>query len=159
MRRLVVVAVAALLLAGGCAAVQGLSATHCPSGRKLLPQGALDYALEYAKDRVQGPDLTQASDKTAPKVTITHHPDVRRSLVVRTGLAMPKSSSFTHDRPLLSRTTIALSGFTSRWITPARCAAARPAHIWRSRAIARAGGTGPSPISAESGRPSNSSIA
>jgi hypothetical protein len=43
MRRLVVVAVAALLLAGGCAAVQGLSATHCPSSRKLLPQGAADY--------------------------------------------------------------------------------------------------------------------
>jgi hypothetical protein len=43
MRRLVVVAVAALLLAGGCAAVQGLSATHCPASRKLLPQGAADY--------------------------------------------------------------------------------------------------------------------
>jgi hypothetical protein len=43
MRRLVVVAVAGLVLAGGCAAVQGLSATHCPSSRKLLPQGAADY--------------------------------------------------------------------------------------------------------------------
>jgi hypothetical protein len=43
MRRLVVVAVAALLLAGGCSVVQGLSATHCPSSRKLLPQGAADY--------------------------------------------------------------------------------------------------------------------
>jgi len=38
-------------------------------------------ALEYAKSRVQGPDLTRASDKTAPRVTITHHPDVRRSLM------------------------------------------------------------------------------
>jgi hypothetical protein len=43
MRRLVVVAVAGLVLAGGCAAVQGLSATHCPSSRKLLPQGTADY--------------------------------------------------------------------------------------------------------------------
>jgi alkylation response protein AidB-like acyl-CoA dehydrogenase len=38
-------------------------------------------ALEYAKTRVQGPDLTQAADKTAPRVTIMHHPDIRRSLM------------------------------------------------------------------------------
>jgi hypothetical protein len=37
------VAVAALLLAGGCSAVRDLSATHCPASRKLLPQGAIDY--------------------------------------------------------------------------------------------------------------------
>jgi len=43
MRRLVVVAVAGLVLAGGCSVVQDLSATHCPSSRKLVPQGALDY--------------------------------------------------------------------------------------------------------------------
>ncbi|MGW0181334.1 acyl-CoA dehydrogenase family protein, partial [Nocardia sp. NPDC003345] len=35
-------------------------------------------ALAYAKERVQGADLTQMADKTAPRVTITHHPDVRR---------------------------------------------------------------------------------
>jgi alkylation response protein AidB-like acyl-CoA dehydrogenase len=40
-------------------------------------------ALEYAKVRVQGADLTQANDKSAPRVTITHHPDVRRSLMVQ----------------------------------------------------------------------------
>jgi alkylation response protein AidB-like acyl-CoA dehydrogenase len=39
-------------------------------------------ALEYAKNRVQGADLT-ASDKAAPRVTITHHPDVRRSLMLQ----------------------------------------------------------------------------
>ncbi len=38
-------------------------------------------ALEYAKERVQGADLTQMTDKSAPRVTITHHPDVRRSLM------------------------------------------------------------------------------
>jgi hypothetical protein len=32
---------------------------------------------------VQGADLTQAADKTAPRVTITHHPDVRRSLMTQ----------------------------------------------------------------------------
>ncbi|MEQ4546345.1 acyl-CoA dehydrogenase, partial [Nocardioides kribbensis] len=30
-----------------------------------------------------GADLTQSGDKTAPRVTITHHPDVRRSLMVQ----------------------------------------------------------------------------
>jgi alkylation response protein AidB-like acyl-CoA dehydrogenase len=44
-------------------------------------------ALEYAKERQQGPDLTQASDKTAPRVTITHHPDVRRSLMTQKAFA------------------------------------------------------------------------
>ena len=40
-------------------------------------------ALEYAKTRVQGADLTQAADKSAPRVTITHHPDVRRMLLTQ----------------------------------------------------------------------------
>ncbi|MGW4634640.1 acyl-CoA dehydrogenase [Nocardia sp. NPDC004415] len=38
-------------------------------------------ALEYAKTRVQGADLTRSTDKSAPRVTIIHHPDVRRSLL------------------------------------------------------------------------------
>jgi alkylation response protein AidB-like acyl-CoA dehydrogenase len=38
-------------------------------------------ALEYAKERVQGADLPQMLDKSAPRVTITHHPDVRRLLM------------------------------------------------------------------------------
>lgn len=38
-------------------------------------------ALEYAKDRVQGPDLLQAADKKAPRVRIIQHPDVRRMLL------------------------------------------------------------------------------
>ncbi|HWF26803.1 MAG TPA: acyl-CoA dehydrogenase, partial [Mycobacterium sp.] len=44
-------------------------------------------ALAYAKDRVQGADLTQMTDKTAPRVTITHHPDVRRSLLTQKAYA------------------------------------------------------------------------
>ncbi|WP_306365141.1 acyl-CoA dehydrogenase [Nocardia sp. CC227C] len=44
-------------------------------------------ALEYAKQRVQGADLTQMTDKTAPRVTITHHPDVRRSLAAQKAYA------------------------------------------------------------------------
>ena len=51
-----------------------------------LSSGYLN-ALDYAKSRVQGPDLTRASDKTAPRVTITHHPDVRRSLMTQKSFA------------------------------------------------------------------------
>ncbi|MFI1213478.1 acyl-CoA dehydrogenase [Streptomyces sp. NPDC020802] len=40
-------------------------------------------ALEYAKERVQGPDLAEFMDKSAPKVTLIHHPDVRRSLMTQ----------------------------------------------------------------------------
>ncbi|GAA3830150.1 acyl-CoA dehydrogenase [Nocardioides panacisoli] len=58
-------------------------------GTKAISTLSTGYlnALEYAKERVQGPDLTQASDKTAPKVTITHHPDVRRSLMTQKAYA------------------------------------------------------------------------
>ncbi|MEE3063166.1 MAG: acyl-CoA dehydrogenase [Actinomycetota bacterium] len=44
-------------------------------------------ALAYAKERVQGADLTQMTDKTAPRVSIMHHPDVRRSLMTQKAYA------------------------------------------------------------------------
>jgi alkylation response protein AidB-like acyl-CoA dehydrogenase len=44
-------------------------------------------ALEYAKERVQGADLTRMLDKGAPRVTITHHPDVRRILMLQKAYA------------------------------------------------------------------------
>ena len=58
-------------------------------GTKAIATLSTGYlnALEYAKERVQGADLTQASDKTAPRVTITHHPDVRRSLMTQKSFA------------------------------------------------------------------------
>jgi alkylation response protein AidB-like acyl-CoA dehydrogenase len=54
-------------------------------GTKAIATLSTGYlnALDYAKERVQGPDLKRASDKTAPRVTITHHPDVRRSLMTQ----------------------------------------------------------------------------
>lgn len=39
------------------------------------------HALDYAKERVQSADMTQMTDRTAPRVTIMHHPDVRRMLM------------------------------------------------------------------------------
>jgi alkylation response protein AidB-like acyl-CoA dehydrogenase len=44
-------------------------------------------ALDYAKSRVQGADMTSMGDKTAPRVTILHHPDVRRSLMMQKAYA------------------------------------------------------------------------
>jgi hypothetical protein len=44
-------------------------------------------ALEYAKQRVQGPDLTKATDKTAPRVEIIRHPNVRRMLMIQKAYA------------------------------------------------------------------------
>ena len=58
-------------------------------GTKAIATLSTGYlnALEFAKERVQGADLTQAADKTAPRVTITHHPDVRRSLMTQKSFA------------------------------------------------------------------------
>ncbi len=58
-------------------------------GTKAISTLSTGYlnALQYAKERVQGADLTQAADKTAPRVTITHHPDVRRSLMTQKAYA------------------------------------------------------------------------
>ena len=45
-------------------------------GTKAIATLSTGYlnALDYAKERVQGADLTQMADKAAPRVTITHHP-------------------------------------------------------------------------------------
>ncbi|MEO5873690.1 MAG: acyl-CoA dehydrogenase [Streptosporangiaceae bacterium] len=58
-------------------------------GTKAIATLSTGYlnALEYAKERVQGADLTQMTDKAAPRVTITHHPDVRRSLITQKAYA------------------------------------------------------------------------
>ena len=58
-------------------------------GTKAIATLSTGYlnALEYAKDRIQGADLTQMMDKTAPRVPITHHPDVRRSLLTQKSYA------------------------------------------------------------------------
>jgi len=58
-------------------------------GTKAIATLSTGYlnALEYAKNRVQGADLTRSTDKTAPRVTITHHPDVRRSLMTQKAYA------------------------------------------------------------------------
>ncbi|MBV9485576.1 MAG: acyl-CoA dehydrogenase [Frankiaceae bacterium] len=58
-------------------------------GTKAIATLSTGYlnALDYAKAREQGADMTQMLDKTAPRVTITHHPDVRRSLMTQKAYA------------------------------------------------------------------------
>ncbi len=58
-------------------------------GTKAIATLSTGYlnALDYAKTRVQGPDLTKMTDKAAPRVTISHHPDVRRSLMMQKSYA------------------------------------------------------------------------
>src|SRR5918994_6422119 len=58
-------------------------------GTKAIATLSTGYlnALDYAKTRLQGPDLTRMTDKSAPRVAITHHPDVRRSLMLQKAYA------------------------------------------------------------------------
>ncbi len=58
-------------------------------GTKAIATLSTGYlnALEYAKTRVQGGDLATFMDKDSPRVTITHHPDVRRSLMLQKAYA------------------------------------------------------------------------
>jgi hypothetical protein len=53
---------------------------------ETLSTGYLN-ALEFAKNRVQGPDLTRQNDKASPRVTIINHPDVRRMLMLQKAYA------------------------------------------------------------------------
>ncbi|MEU9891791.1 acyl-CoA dehydrogenase [Sphaerisporangium sp. NPDC051011] len=58
-------------------------------GTKAIATLSTGYlnALEYAKQRVQGADMTRMADKSAPRVTTTHHPDVRRELMLQKAYA------------------------------------------------------------------------
>jgi alkylation response protein AidB-like acyl-CoA dehydrogenase len=58
-------------------------------GTKAIAALSTGYlnALDFAKNRVQGADLTQMANKAAPRVTIMHHPDVRRSLMLQKAYA------------------------------------------------------------------------
>jgi alkylation response protein AidB-like acyl-CoA dehydrogenase len=58
-------------------------------GTKAIATLSTGYltALDFARTRVQGADLTRFADKTAPRVTIIHHPDVRRLLMLQKSYA------------------------------------------------------------------------
>jgi alkylation response protein AidB-like acyl-CoA dehydrogenase len=58
-------------------------------GTKAIATLSTGYlnALDFARTRVQGADLTQMLDKTAPRVAIINHPDVRRMLMLQKAYA------------------------------------------------------------------------
>jgi alkylation response protein AidB-like acyl-CoA dehydrogenase len=58
-------------------------------GTKAIATLSAGYlnALEYARTRVQGGDLARLTDKSAPRVTIMHHADVRRMLMLQKAYA------------------------------------------------------------------------
>ncbi|MBL7495344.1 acyl-CoA dehydrogenase [Frankia sp. CNm7] len=58
-------------------------------GTKAIATLSTGYlnALDFARTRVQGADLPHAADKTAPRVTIINHPDVRRMLMAQKAYA------------------------------------------------------------------------
>jgi alkylation response protein AidB-like acyl-CoA dehydrogenase len=84
-------------------------------GAKAIATLSTGYlnALEYAKIRVQGPDLAQAADKTAPRVTITHHPDVRRSLLTQKSFTEGLRALLLFTATIQDRNAIALARGTT----------------------------------------------
>jgi alkylation response protein AidB-like acyl-CoA dehydrogenase len=54
-------------------------------GTKAIATLSAGYqqALAYAKTRVQGGDMKVMDNKASPRVTIIHHPDIRRSLMIQ----------------------------------------------------------------------------
>ena len=57
---------------------------------------AYQTALNYAKERLQSPHYTKMKDKTAPKVPIIEHPDIRRSLMLQKAYAEGLRSMMMH---------------------------------------------------------------
>ena len=67
------------------------------------------YALRYAKERTQGPEISTMKDPTAPKVPIIQHPDVRRMLMwmksVTEGIrALLYYAGYCEDRVAIAKT-------------------------------------------------------
>jgi alkylation response protein AidB-like acyl-CoA dehydrogenase len=75
-------------------------------GIATLSTGYLN-ALDYARNRVQGGDLTQLTDKTAPRVTIIHHPDVRRMLMLQKSYAEGMRALLLYTASIQDRVRIA----------------------------------------------------
>ncbi|HEY5822572.1 MAG TPA: acyl-CoA dehydrogenase [Propionibacteriaceae bacterium] len=84
-------------------------------GTKAIATLSTGYlnALEYAKTRVQGADLTEAADKTAPRVTIAHHPDVRRSLLTQKSCAEGLRALMLYTASVQDRNAIAHAAGTT----------------------------------------------
>ncbi|MGY1726055.1 acyl-CoA dehydrogenase [Geodermatophilus sp. SYSU D01062] len=83
-------------------------------GTKAIATLSAGYqqALAFAKERVQGADLT-ATSKDAPRVTITHHPDVRRSLMLQKSYAEGMRAMYLYAASFRDRVTEAEAAGTA----------------------------------------------
>ena len=81
-------------------------------GTKAIATLSTGYlnALEFARSRVQGADLTQMADKSAPRVTIIHHPDVRRMLMTQKAYAEGMRALVLYTASLQDTLQIAAAG-------------------------------------------------
>jgi alkylation response protein AidB-like acyl-CoA dehydrogenase len=86
-----------------------IEAARMQVGVKAIATLSTGYlnALEYARERVQGPDLTQRLEKTAPRVTIDAHPDVRRMLLMQKAYAEGLRAIYLYTADWLDRATTA----------------------------------------------------
>ncbi len=81
-------------------------------GTKAIATLSTGYlnALDYAKERVQGADLTRSTDKTAPRVTIIHHPDVRRILMKQKAYAEGLRATYLYTGTWQDRVEVLAAG-------------------------------------------------
>ena len=84
--------------------------------------------------------MYESVPSTSPTRVIAVAPGGAASI---TSFATPKSSTFTMSRIALVDWRRMFPGFTSRWMIPARCAAARPERSWMPMNAARAGSMRP----------------
>lgn len=54
---------------------------HTGLQAEAVSSAAYMHAVDYAKDRIQGTHIAQAMNKSAPRVAIIEHPDVKRMLL------------------------------------------------------------------------------
>jgi alkylation response protein AidB-like acyl-CoA dehydrogenase len=88
---------------------KAIEAARMQVGVKAIAALSSGYltALDYARTRVQGPDLTQRTDRTAPRVTIDRHPDVRRMLMLQKAYAEGLRATYLYTADWLDRATVA----------------------------------------------------
>jgi alkylation response protein AidB-like acyl-CoA dehydrogenase len=81
-------------------------------GTKAMATLSTGYlnARDYAKERIQGADMTQMMDKAAPRVAITAHPDVRRSLMMQKAYAEGLRAVMVYTATWQDQITLAESG-------------------------------------------------
>jgi alkylation response protein AidB-like acyl-CoA dehydrogenase len=84
-------------------------------GTKAIATLSTGYlnALDYAKTRVQGADMLQMTDKTAPRVEIINHPDVRHSLLMQKAYAEGLRALVLYTASIQNRIAVAQAAGTA----------------------------------------------